>query len=138
MPEIQVFPMTSDYLASGQSIGDFFTSDLVTASRHRPIAGRFNFKKQGVTAPPGSILLFQYNAHLVAHAKFISKNPPDTDSPLDSKGFFMLDLATLKYYIRPISAVDLQGFWPGLAFDQRKRKLDVGQLPAFLAFTSTR
>lgn len=81
-PQIQIFPMSDDYLSTGQSIRQFFTEDLVQASAHRPVRGRFNFKSQGVTAPPGSLLLFQYKSRLVAHAVLRGQYPPDKVSPV--------------------------------------------------------
>jgi hypothetical protein len=138
MPQIQIFPMSDSYLARGQTIGHFFTRDLVTVSAHRPTAGRFNFKSQGVTAPPGSLLLFQYGGRLVAHAELLAQHDPDGHSPPDSRGFFLLDLSVSRYYLAPIQAVQLHRFWPGLAFNQRKHKLDNRHRLAFLAFANTR
>jgi hypothetical protein len=138
MPEIQVFPMSDDYLSHGQSIGDFFTRDIAVTSAHRPVPGRFNFKKQGVTAPAGSLLLFQYDGKLVAHAVLLARHPADRASAADSNGFFLLDLETLRYYRRPIAASELHYLWPNLSFNQGKHKLDTSQRQAFMHFTARR
>jgi hypothetical protein len=138
MTQIQIFPMSVDYLDTNQTIDDFFTRSLHTVSKYRPKAGRFNYKSQGVGALPGSYLLFQYKGGLVAHAQLISTHDKDHDSPADSEGFFLLDPPTVQYYSKPIAAGELQHIWPGLAFNQRKHILDGSQLQTFLDFTKTR
>ena len=135
---IQVFPMSDDYLSNGQTIESFFTEDLITPSPHRPTSGRFNFKEHGVTAPEGSLLLFQYKAKLVAHAELLRRCERDEFSPAGSAGFFLLKLDTLRYYERPINARELQSLFPNIRFDQRKRQLDPSKREPYLHFANSR
>jgi len=136
-PQIQIFPMTNGYL-DGTPIGTFFTNDLFVVSAHRPTAGRFNFKSQGVTAPSGSLLLFQFAGHIVAHASLLGCSKRDASSPADSKGFLLLSQVDFRYYTTQITQHQARVFWPHVIFGSRKWKLDSTQRGAFLSFAGPR
>ena len=144
-PPVRIFPMSDGYLGPNQTISDFFTRDILTVSANRPVPGRFNVKGRNLNAPPGSLVLLQYKAALVAHAGLLSVNKADSASPIDSTGGFMLlqinppGPAALRFYKRPISLGEVQKFWPEVKrFSQAMHELDAGMRDQFLVFASQR
>ena len=106
-PIVQIFPMSDDYLSRGQTIDDFFLKDLLVTSAHRPTAGRFNYKTQGVTAPVGSLLLFQYGGKIRAHGELVGRGERDRCSAQDSNGFLLLDPKSVRFYASPVNGKEL-------------------------------
>jgi hypothetical protein len=111
-PIVQIFPMSDDYLFPGQTINAFFQNDLLVVSAHRPTAGRFNYRRDGVQAAPGTLLLFQYGGVVRAHGELVGRGSPDQYSAKDSNGYLLLDPASVRFYRRPVTLADLQTIWP--------------------------
>lgn len=131
-PIVQIFPMTDGYLSEDQSFEEFFQDDLPKKSSHRPVAGRFNFKSTGVAAPPGSLLLFQYDSAVRAHAELRSKHRRDADSPEDSMGFWLLDVPSVRLYKFPVTLAGLNRYWPEIsALTNVRWKLDPSKRARF-------
>ncbi len=140
---LQIFPMSDEYLRPGQTIVQFFMTDLLVSSSHRPVPGRFNFRKSGVTSPRGTLLLFQYGGEIRAHAELIGRGQPDSVSPPDSNGYLLLAPRSVRFYARPVTLPELQVLWQMELgrlshLDQRKRILSDGARQPYLNLVANR
>lgn len=81
--------------------------------------GRFYYRSKPIVADLGTIVLFQYNQHIIAHAELIKVHKLDMpliDGNVEYYGYFLFDLETVRYYSKPLSENEFREFYPDKPF----------------------
>jgi len=117
---------------SGRSISEiqdeFFAGDLPK----RP-EGRYLYYTYGLSAPAGTVVLFQYRGHVVASAVFTGSERFSEPNEDGYGGALHFDTSTVQTF-DPVDAGTLGRFWPGFpGFNQAKQSLDPQRYAAFAA-----
>jgi hypothetical protein len=130
IPSIRIWPMSSQIPGfRGREIADVqqkcFLCDMPRQG------GQFRYRSAGLNAPPNTIVLFQFQAHIIASAIFMRDER--FKRPLESRSG---QLHFEPDSIRTFTPIDLDGIraaWPRFrAFGHVKQYLNPECYPAFL------
>lgn len=129
IPAVRIWPM-SDKLEGfrRRSIEDvqtrLFLRDL---PRH---GGRYRYPSAGLNAEPGTIVLFQYKAHVIASATFLRDEK--FARPVDGcNGAIYVDVASIRTF-EPVDQAAIRKAWPSFrAFGHVKQYLNPARYPTF-------
>src|SRR3978361_1447232 len=122
IPTVRIWPM-SDKIKGfvGRSVTEVqektFLRDLPRGK------GRFRYPSMGLNAPPGSLVLFQFKARIVASAVFLRDEK--FEKPIGgSAGALYFDVASIRTF-EPVDIEAMRKVWPGLrAFGHVKQFLN--------------
>lgn len=133
IPPVRILPMDSreEPGFAGKSAHtiqqEFFLDKLIRPGGH---PGRFRYRRAGLAAPPGTIVLFQFAGHIIASAVLNGTeryNPPQGPH----KGAMYFDPTSIKVF-DPVGADVVSAIWPEVTrFGQAKWKLDGIRFPDF-------
>jgi hypothetical protein len=129
IPAVRIWPM-SDKLEGfrGRSIEDvqrrLFQRDLPACN------GRYRYPSSGLNAEPGTIVLFQYRAHIIASAVFIRDEK--YERPVGGYGgAIYLDVASIRTF-DPLDVAAMRKAWPSFrAFGHVKQYLNPARYSMF-------
>lgn len=129
VPAVRIWPM-SDKLEGfrGRSIEDvqsrLFLRDLPACK------GRYRYPSAGLNAAPGTIVLFQYRARIIASATFLRDEK--YERPLrDYGGAIFVDVASIRTF-DPLDVEAMRKAWPSFrAFGHVKQYLNPARYPMF-------
>jgi hypothetical protein len=129
IPAVRIWPM-SDQLEGfvGRSIEDVqagcFLRDLPACK------GCYRYPKAGLNAPPGTVVLFQYRARIIASAVFLRDEK--YDQPVDGcGGAIYLDVASIRTF-DPLDVEAMRKAWPSSTrFGHVKQYLNPARYPMF-------
>jgi hypothetical protein len=130
-PEVRLLPMSDRQRGFvGRSIEavqrDFFLGRLVKGG------GRWRYASSGLVAEPGTAVLFQFKARVIASAVLLRNEKYDKPRSGDA-GELRLDPASVRVFT-PWDAEMLRSVWPGFrAFGHVKQRLSPGNYGAFVA-----
>lgn len=77
--------------------------------------GRFYYRSKPIVADTGTIVLFQYNQHLVAQAELMKVHKlevPMINGDIEYHGYFLFDLETVQYYSKSLSENEFHEYYP--------------------------
>jgi hypothetical protein len=77
--------------------------------------GKFYYRNKPIVAESGTIVLFQYNQHIIAKAELIEVckyNEPMIENSIKYHGHFLFDLDTVYYFCNPLSADEFSKIYP--------------------------
>lgn len=77
--------------------------------------GRFYYRSKPIVADTGTIVLFQYNQHIVAQAELMKVHKlevPMIDGDIEYHGYFLFDLETVYYYQEALNAEEFYEIYP--------------------------
>ena len=129
-PEVRLLPMSDQQRGFvGKSIEtvqrDFFLGRLARS-------GRWRYAASGLIAEPGTAVLFQFKARVIASA-VLWRNEKYDESRGGGAGELRLDPASVRVFT-PWDAEMLRGVWPGFrAFGHVKQRLNPGNYGEFVA-----
>ena len=129
VPTVRIIPMSDK--AAGFVGRDIVWVQQEIFLRELPAnGGLYHYQTTGLNAPPGSILLFQYKAHVIASAVFLRNER--FDRPIDGYGGALhLDVASIRTF-DPADLTAMCRAWPGMrAFGHVKQYLNPAGYPAF-------
>ncbi|WP_052404876.1 HNH endonuclease [Bacillus rubiinfantis] len=126
-PSIRILPMSSKEEFPGMSIedvqDDFFLGELKKRD------GLFYFRKFGMNAPNGSLVLFQFNNLIIASAKLQSIKRFDMPEKGQYYGAYQFDINTVEVF-RPISVNEINKIDSNITrFSQSKQEIN----PSFIS-----
>ena len=129
VPAVRIWPM-SDKLEGfrGRSIEDvqgrLFLRELPKCK------GRYRYPVAGLNADPGTIVLFQYKARIIASATFLRDEK--FARPIDDcSGAIFVDVASIRTF-DPIDLETMRKAWPSFrAFGHVKQYLNPARYPIF-------
>ena len=121
-PAVRILPMTNDIPAEFpgcENIGDlqqnFFLNELPSRN------GKYYYRKSGLKAEPGTIVLFQCKACIIASATLIGIEKTVVKVGYD--GYLNFDAASIRIF-KPINADAIMEIWPDfIKFNQTKQEL---------------
>lgn len=123
IPSIRILPMSSKEEFPKMDIeavqGDFFLKELLERE------GIYYFKKVGMNAPNGSLVLFQFDNFIIAAANLNSIEK--YDNPIEGQyyGAYKFDINTVKVF-QPITITELNKIDSSLTrFSQSKQQINV-------------
>lgn len=122
IPAVRLLPMSDRERGFvGRSIAevqrDCFLRDLPRA------AGRWRYRRAGLLADAGTIVLFQFQARVVALATFLRDERDDATLVFEPKSIRVFD---------PVDAPGMRGAWPTFrAFGHVKQRLNPMRYPDF-------
>jgi len=99
---------------------DFFLDTMPSA----PNPGRFQYRKQGLDAERGTVVLFQFKAHIIASAVFVRRQRyPKPDGPYN--GALWFDPGSIRVF-SSVGADSVRKHWPEkfTKFGQGMQKLE--------------
>ncbi len=129
-PAVRIVPLNLDEFPGCENANDvqqkFFSDELPSRE-----GGCFRYKRRGLEAEPGTIVLFQCEGSIIASAVFSHAQrfkQPDRDG---YEGGLYFDVTSIRVF-DPVSAGDLKAIWPSFeGFGQVKQALDPARYPAF-------
>jgi hypothetical protein len=85
--------------------------------------GRYRYRSTGLNADPGTVVLFQYKARVIACAVFLRDEK--FDRPVNgSAGEMVFDAASIRTF-EPLDAAAMRAVWPGFrGFGHVKQRLN--------------
>jgi hypothetical protein len=129
IPACRILPM-SDRIPGfrGRSIEDvqerLFLRDLPACG------GRFRYRSSGLSAPAGTVVLFQFRARIVAMAEFV-RDERFERAVKDVRGALHFEPASIRVF-DPVDAEGVRAVWPGFRnFGHVKQRLNPGRFAAF-------
>jgi hypothetical protein len=129
IPAVRILPM-SDQVPGfrGRSIED--VQARVFLGRLPAGGGKYRYRSSGLNAAPGTVVLFQFRARVVAMAVFIRDER--FDRPVkDSAGILHFEPASFRTF-DPVDAAGMRAVWPQFrSFGHVKQRLNPGRYPAF-------
>lgn len=129
MPAIRILPMSDKADGfRGRSIGDVQASLFL---RELPkCAGRYRYPSAGLNAEPGTVVLFQFKARIIASAIFLRDEK--FERPIHGyAGALCFDVASIRTF-DPLDLDAMRALWPGLrAFGHVKQFLNPTLYPQF-------
>jgi 5-methylcytosine-specific restriction enzyme A len=111
-PSIRILPMSNktDDFKGIEEVQSFLKNEFVYENK-----GSYKYNEKGIDAPEGSLILFQYDNHLIASAEYIGSKKEK------HKYYFKTD--SIKIY-EPISKEDIREFWADfIGFRNSKREI---------------
>lgn len=100
-PSIKILPMsnkTDDFKGfTIEQVQDFFRNDFVYENK-----GSYRYNERGINAPTGSLILFQYDNHIIASAEYIRSDKEKR------KYYFKVDSITI---FEPVSGEEIGEIW---------------------------
>jgi len=127
IPAVRIWPM-SDKLAGfrGRSIEDvqarLFLGDLPKCG------GRYRYPSSGLNAPPGTIVLFQFKARIIASAIFLRDEKFDR-SQKGYAGAMFFDIRSIRTF-DPLDVEPMRRVWPSFTrFGHVKQYLNPTRYP---------
>ncbi|HEY7118660.1 MAG TPA: hypothetical protein VH475_18870 [Tepidisphaeraceae bacterium] len=129
IPAVRILPM-SDRIPGfrNRSIEDIqqrlFLRDLPAC------AGRFRYRATGLNTPPGTLVLFQFRARVIATAVFV-RDERFNHPAKRFNGVLHFEPASIRTF-DPVDAPAMQRAWPAFRnFGHVKQRLNPGRYPAF-------
>ncbi|HEX4611348.1 MAG TPA: hypothetical protein VH092_24355 [Urbifossiella sp.] len=112
-PAVRVLPMDSGEPGfAGCTIEEvqqqFFLGELARPSRS---PGRYSYRKVGLRAEPGTVVLFQFAGRIVASATLLEAVRYDEPQPGGHAGEYHFDVSTIRVF-DPVDAEALGKIWP--------------------------
>lgn len=90
--------------------------------------GKFYYRNKPIVADAGTIVLFQYNQHIIAQAELLKKphklGAPLVEGDIEYHGYFLFDLETVRYYSQPLSENEFREFYTDKSFGRVTHILD--------------
>ena len=122
IPAIRIWPM-SDKIAGfrGKTIErvqkEVFLKDLPKSG------GRWRYRATGLNADPGTIILFQFKARIIASGVFLRDEKFETKIG-GCTGAIYMDPASFRTF-DPLDVADMRAIWPGFrGFGHAKQRLN--------------
>lgn len=129
VPSVRILPMSDQADGfRGRSIEDvqagLFLRDLPACG------GRYRYPSSGLNAEPGTVVLFQYRARIIASGVFLRDEK--FERPIGGYGGALhFDVATLRTF-QPLDVDAMRKVWPSFrAFGHVKQYLNPARYPMF-------
>jgi hypothetical protein len=130
IPAIRIWPM-SDKIEGfkGRSIEDV-QRNLFLRRLPNTMKGRWHYGSSGLNADPGTIILFQFKARIIAMATFLRDEK--YEKPIrGNAGEIVIDPQSIRTF-DPLDAQAMRRIWPGFrGFGHAKQRLNPTLYPAF-------
>jgi hypothetical protein len=133
-PAVRILPMDSKETPGfvGRSIEEiqqqFFLHEL---ARPQMPAGRYRYRKSGLRAERGTVVLFQFAGKIIASAVLTSVERFETAEMGGYEGAYYFDVNSIKVF-DPISPAIVSSIWPQVTrLGQAKWSLDPKRYAAF-------
>ena len=129
MPAVRILPMSDrapGFVGKGieRVQRETFLRDLPACG------GRFRYRSSGLSARPGTIVLFQYRARVIAMATFV-RDQKFEHPRRGHGGVLHFDAASIRTF-EPVDVAGMRKAWPGFAgFGHVKQVLNGSCYPAF-------
>lgn len=124
-PAVRILPMSRDEPEfSGRGIDEVQMRFFLGEMPWPPNPGRYQYRKKGLEAEQGTVVLFQFAAHIIASATFVRiERYQQPDGPY--YGALWFDPASIQVF-KPVSAEVLHKHWPEkfVKFGQAPQELD--------------
>lgn len=126
LPSVRVVPMNSE-LEPGATLDpkEFFLRDLPT--RAGDDRGAYFFRARGPRAEPGTVLLFQARAKIVADATLIELRKYETPDG-EYSGCLILDVESIRVFEPAVTHGEFRSIWPGRSLSQAWHALDASHI----------
>jgi hypothetical protein len=130
-PSIRILPMSAALEFPSTTIkqlqDDFFLRELPFSYPY----GEYYFRNSGIDAPSGSVVLFQFDNHLVASAVLLSSKK--FKAPLGEYSGSLSFLPSSIKVFSPMNVLMMKSIWPRFqSFSQVKQSLSPEQYPEFV------
>jgi hypothetical protein len=133
-PAVRILPMDSKETPGfvGRTIEEiqqqFFLHEL---ARPQKPAGRFCYRKSGLRAEPGTVVLFQYSGKIIASAVLKNVERFEATQIGGHEGAYYFDVNSIKVF-DPVSPAVVSKVWPQVTrLGQAKWSLDPKRYAAF-------
>jgi hypothetical protein len=131
IPAVRILPMSpNEKTFRGRSVEDvqygFFLVELPAPERN----GRYRYPTSGLSAEPGTAVLFQYDGRIIASAIF-DRHERFERPEGGYKGALWFDVKSIRIF-RPVGPDEVRAIWPEFRhFGHVKQYLDPTNYPAF-------
>lgn len=122
-PAVRILPMTNDIPAEfpGCTNIEELQQKFILNELPSRESGRYYYRKSGLKAEPGTVVLFQCKASIIASATLTGIEKSFVQVGYD--GYLNFDVTSIKIF-KPITADTLKGIWPNFSrFNQTKQDL---------------
>jgi hypothetical protein len=130
VPAVRILPMSDQREGfRGRSIEDV-QENLFLRRLAKEMNGRWRYRSSGLNADPGTIILFQFKARIIASAVFLRDEK--FERPVrGSAGEINIDPRSIRVF-EPLDAQAMRKIWPGFrGFGHVKQSLNPMKYPLF-------
>lgn len=106
---IRIYPLSDLEFEDISSAKAYFEFEL------KDKYGKFHYRNKPIVAESGTIVLFQYNQHIVAQAELMKVHKLEVaiiDGGIEYHGYFLFDLETVCYYKEALNAEEFYEIYP--------------------------
>ena len=130
VPAVRIWPM-SDRIAGFRGLGIEAVQRRYFLKELPANGGRWRYRSAGLNAPPGTVVLFQFKARVIASGVFVRDEK--FDRPVRGcDGALHFDPASFRAF-DPLDAAAMRAAWPRFrGFGHVKQFLNPGMYPAFV------
>ncbi|MDF2882893.1 MAG: putative restriction endonuclease [Clostridiaceae bacterium] len=138
IPEIRFLPMDKEREFPTYEEAIEFLSETMPNKN-----GKYGYRSNKMTCKERSLVLFQYDAKLIASASFLEnikyENPIVYSEQDISKGYYIFDVSSIRIFEQPITAAEYFNIDNKFKnFNQSTRKTDIKYLKEVLELINTR
>jgi hypothetical protein len=106
---IRIYPLSTEEFSDNCDVKCYFIYGLKEQN------GKFYYRKKSINAEIGTIVLFQYEQHIVAQAELLEVcklEEPKIENSIEYHGYFLFNLDTVYYYNKAFSAKKFYKIYP--------------------------
>lgn len=101
-------------------LSDLEFEDISTAKAYfefelKDKCGKFHYRNKPIVAEAGTIVLFQYDQHIIAQAKLLKVDKYDNlliDHGVEYHGHFLFDIDSIHYYNEALNSEEFNRIYP--------------------------
>jgi hypothetical protein len=133
-PAVRILPMSS--AVENKEFVNQSEEEVQTSYFLKELAGRENgyylYHKRGITAEPGTVVLFQFKGKIIASATFMRSRKFDQPDKDGYSGTLHFDVKSIRVF-DPVGPESLRRCWPKFEkLNQTKQWLDPASYPLFV------
>jgi len=106
---IRIYPLSTEEFSDNCDAKYYFKNGLKEQN------GEFYYRKKSINAEIDTIVLFQYEQHIIAQAELLEVcklEEPKVENSIEYHGYFLFNLDTVHYYNEALSAKEFYKIYP--------------------------
>lgn len=126
-PAIRILPMGKELSTTYEAAVNFLSGEMKLRK------GRYYYRSSAMVTEEGTLVLFQYDGCIVAHAVMVGSSKEVSVDRLAEGygGYYLFEPTSIKVYTRPLSQAQLNQIWPNVVLSQAMHKLDPSMYPHY-------
>jgi hypothetical protein len=118
---LRIYPLSDEEFSDVCATRCYFEHSL------KEQCGKFKYRNRPIVADSGTIVLFQYEQHIIAQAEFLKickYEEPIIENGVEYHGHFLFDIDSVHYYSEALSAEEFYSIYPDKTLGRPTHILD--------------